>query len=88
MHGYQVIQELSERSAGMWRPSPGSVYPTLQLLEDEGLVRSDEVEGKRVFHLTDAGRRALADFSDEWTTFRDSVDALLQHKEKGHEREH
>src|SRR4030088_2746910 len=39
MHGYQVIQELSERSGGMWRPSPGSVYPTLQLLEDEGLVR-------------------------------------------------
>jgi len=60
MHGYQVIQELSERSGGMWRPSPGSVYPTLQLLEDEGLVRSEEVEGKRVFHLTDAGRAEAA----------------------------
>jgi len=60
MHGYQVIQELSERSGGMWRPSPGSVYPTLQLLEDEGLVRSEEVEGKRVFHLTDAGKAEAA----------------------------
>ena len=60
MHGYQVIQELSERSGGMWRPSPGSVYPTLQLLEDEGLVRSEDVEGKRVFHLTDAGKAEAA----------------------------
>ena len=60
MHGYQVIQELSGRSGGMWRPSPGSVYPTLQLLEDEGLVRSEEVEGKRVFHLTDAGKAEAA----------------------------
>ena len=60
MHGYQVIQELSERSAGMWRPSPGSVYPTLQLLEDEGLVRSEEVDGKRVFHLTETGKAEAA----------------------------
>jgi DNA-binding PadR family transcriptional regulator len=60
MHGYQVIQELSGRSGGMWRPSPGSVYPTLQLLEDEGLVRSEDVEGKRVFHLTDAGKAQAA----------------------------
>jgi DNA-binding PadR family transcriptional regulator len=60
MHGYQVIQELSERSGGMWRPSPGSVYPTLQLLEDESLVRSEEREGKRVFQLTDAGRAEAA----------------------------
>ncbi len=60
MHGYQIIQELAERSGGMWRPSPGSVYPTLQLLEDEGLVRSDEVEGKRVFHLTEAGTAEAA----------------------------
>lgn len=60
MHGYQVIQELSGRSGGMWRPSPGSVYPTLQLLEDEGLVRSEDVDGKRVFHLTDAGKAEAA----------------------------
>ena len=55
-HGYQVMQELTERSGGRWRPSPGSIYPTLQLLEDEGLVTSEEVEGRRVFKLTDAGQ--------------------------------
>jgi DNA-binding PadR family transcriptional regulator len=60
MHGYQIIQELTERSGGMWRPSPGSVYPTLQQLEDEGLVRAGESKGKRVFHLTDAGKKEAA----------------------------
>jgi DNA-binding PadR family transcriptional regulator len=55
MHGYEVMTELAERSGGVWRPSPGSVYPTLQQLEDEDLVRSDDVDGKRVFRLTDAG---------------------------------
>jgi DNA-binding PadR family transcriptional regulator len=55
-HGYQVMQDLTERSGGVWRPSPGSIYPTLQLLEDEGLVTSEEIEGRRVFKLTDAGR--------------------------------
>lgn len=61
MHGYQVIQELSARSGGAWTPSPGSVYPTLQLLEDEGLVSSEETAGKRVYGLTDAGRAAVAE---------------------------
>ncbi len=56
MHGYQVIQELETRSDGRWRPSAGSVYPTLQQLEDEGLVRSEEIDGRRVFSLTDSGR--------------------------------
>lgn len=65
MHGYQVIQELEARSGGAWRPSPGSVYPTLQLLEDEGLVVAHEVEGKRAFSLTDAGRAALAEVGEE-----------------------
>ncbi len=60
MHGYQVIQELTERSGGMWRPSPGSVYPTLQQLEDEDLVHADETESKRVFRLTPAGEQAVA----------------------------
>ncbi len=55
-NGYQIMQEIGERSKGVWRPSPGSVYPALQLLEDEGLVRSQETEGQRLFHLTDAGR--------------------------------
>ena len=56
MHGYEVMTWLGERSGGMWRPSPGSVYPTLQQLEDADIVRAAEVEGKRVFSLTDAGR--------------------------------
>jgi len=56
MHGYQVITELTERSGGVWRPSPGSVYPTLQALEDQGLVTADKSEGRRVFSLTDQGR--------------------------------
>ncbi len=54
-HGYDLIQRLEEKSEGAWRPSPGSVYPTLQMLEDEGLVRSTEREGKRTFELTEAG---------------------------------
>jgi len=56
MHGYQIITELGERSGGAWRPSPGSVYPTLSALEDQGLVTADQREGKRVFTLTDEGR--------------------------------
>jgi DNA-binding PadR family transcriptional regulator len=54
-HGYDLIQRLEEKSGG-WRPSPGSMYPTLQLLEDEDLVQSRDQEGKKVFELTDAGR--------------------------------
>jgi len=56
-NGYQVMQELETRSGGVWRPSPGSVYPALQLLADEGLVRSEQREGANVFELTDAGRQ-------------------------------
>jgi DNA-binding PadR family transcriptional regulator len=58
MHGYEMIQELEERTGGRWRPSAGSIYPTLQLLEDEGLIRGEEVDGKRVFSLTDEGSEA------------------------------
>jgi len=59
MHGYDLIRELEERSGGFWRPSPGSIYPTLQMLEDEGLVTSEERDGKRVYSITDAGRAEL-----------------------------
>ena len=59
MHGYEMIQELGERTGGAWQPSPGSVYPTLTMLEEEGLVRSEEVDAKRRFELTDAGRTAV-----------------------------
>jgi len=55
-NGYEVMRRLEELSGGLWRPSPGSVYPHLQMLEDEGLVRSAEVDGSRVYTLTDTGR--------------------------------
>ncbi|EUA05877.1 transcriptional regulator PadR-like family protein [Mycobacterium kansasii 732] len=59
MHGYEMIQQIAERSNGLWRPSPGSVYPTLQLLDDEGLVTAGASDGsKKLFELTDEGRAA------------------------------
>jgi DNA-binding PadR family transcriptional regulator len=64
-NGYQVIGEIAERSGGAWRPSPGSVYPTLSQLEDEGLVEAPEGSGRRVFALTDAGRAYVAEHAEE-----------------------
>ncbi len=58
-NGYQIMQEVEQRSEGVWRPSPGSVYPALQQLEDEGLIRSEESEGRKLFHLTDAGQAEM-----------------------------
>src|SRR3954469_8376153 len=55
-NGYQLIQEIEPPTDGLWKPSPGSVYPALQQLEDEGLVRAVEFEGKRAYELTDEGR--------------------------------
>ena len=56
MHGYEMIQELESRTGGIWRPSPGSIYPTLQLLEDEGLIEAEEGGSRKRFALTEAGR--------------------------------
>jgi len=70
-HGYAVIGQLAERSGGLWRPSPGSIYPVLAALEEEGLVTSDTTDGRKVFSLTDAGRTYVAENADEvrepWT---------------------
>jgi DNA-binding PadR family transcriptional regulator len=55
------MQEVEDRSEGAWRPSPGSVYPALQQLEDEGLIRSEEIDGRKLFALTDDGRKVVAD---------------------------
>ena len=63
-NGYQMMQVIEERSDGRWRPSPGSVYPILAQLEDEGLVRATEREGAKVFELTDAGRERVAETKD------------------------
>jgi len=60
-NGYQIMQEVQERSGGMWRPSPGSVYPALQQLEDEGLIRTQEGDGRKLFAITDEGRALLAE---------------------------
>jgi DNA-binding PadR family transcriptional regulator len=64
MHGYQIIQEIEERSAGAWKPSPGSVYPTLQLLTDEGLVSAEESGGRKTYSLTEEGKKQ-ADAADQ-----------------------
>lgn len=61
MHGYEMIKALEEKSGGFYTPSPGSIYPTLQLLEDRGLVTVNEVEGKKVYSITDAGRTLLSE---------------------------
>ena len=60
MHGYQIIHEIEERSGGTWKPSAGSVYPTLQLLADEGLISAEESNGRKTYSLTDAGREEVA----------------------------
>jgi DNA-binding PadR family transcriptional regulator len=65
MNGYQIIQQIAERSGGAWKPSPGSVYPTVQQLEDEGLVEGTEGEGRRLLQLTDEGRAYVAEHPDE-----------------------
>jgi DNA-binding PadR family transcriptional regulator len=58
-NGYQIMQEVEERSDGEWRPSPGSVYPALSQLEDEGLIATEEADGRKLFALTDAGRKLV-----------------------------
>jgi DNA-binding PadR family transcriptional regulator len=60
-NGYQIMSEIEERSGGAWRPSPGAVYPALQLLADEGLIAGEESGGRRTFSLTEAGRRHVED---------------------------
>ncbi len=77
MHGYEVIQELEAQSDGRWRPSAGSVYPTLQLLSDEGLLTSSEVEGRRTYALTESGRIAANEAAEaaprsRWADAEDS----------------
>src|SRR3954447_8181424 len=77
-NGYQIMQEIEHRSGGVWRPSPGSVYPALAQLEDEGLVRVEEQDGRRSYTLTDAGRAYVEERRDQlvapWEEMSDSVD--------------
>lgn len=64
MHGYQLMHEMSARSGGSWRPSPGSVYPTLQMLDDEGLVDVEQSDGRKVYTLTEDGRKEAEEIGD------------------------
>jgi len=64
-NGYQIMQEVQERSGEVWRPSPGSVYPALQQLEDEGLIRSQEIDGRKLFAITDAGQQFVDERGSE-----------------------
>jgi DNA-binding PadR family transcriptional regulator len=73
-NGYEVMRRLEELSGGLWRPSPGSVYPHLQMLEDEGLVQSPEVEGSRTFTLTETGRAEAAESTLPWQESGESDD--------------
>jgi len=73
-NGYQLMQAIEDRSEGLWRPSPGSVYPTLAQLEDEGLIRSAESEGARRFEITDAGREHLESRADEPSPWRPAAE--------------
>lgn len=73
MHGYEMIKEIEERTEGAWTPSAGSIYPTLQMLEDADLIRGEEREGKRRFALTEAGRVEQSEKAEEakpWDTVR------------------
>ncbi|HET6626174.1 MAG TPA: PadR family transcriptional regulator, partial [Nocardioidaceae bacterium] len=79
MNGYQIIQQIAERSGGAWKPSPGSVYPTVQQLEDEGLVEGTDGAGRRLLRLTDQGRAYVDEHPDElaatWRSFDEAASA-------------
>lgn len=77
-HGYELMSRLEQRTGGRWRPSPGSVYPMLQQLEDEGLVRGSDQSGRKVYELTDEGREQ----ADE-----DRLNAFDQEGDFGRQRE-
>jgi DNA-binding PadR family transcriptional regulator len=79
-HGYEVMRRLEERSGGIWRPSPGSVYPTLQMLEDEAMVRSETSDGTRVYQLTESGS------AEAQASGADTKDAPWEHGEEGDNR--
>ncbi|HMA42943.1 MAG TPA: PadR family transcriptional regulator [Gemmatimonadales bacterium] len=72
-HGYEVMKELEEQLHGCYSPSPGTVYPTLQWLEDEGLVRAREQDGKKVYEITEAGTKFLDEHKDVVTDIFDRV---------------
>jgi len=75
-HGYEVMRRVEEMSGGLWRPSPGSVYPHLEMLEDEGFVQSSDVDGSRTFTLTETGQDAAGKATLPWQEAGESDDEL------------
>jgi DNA-binding PadR family transcriptional regulator len=82
MHGYEVMKALEEQTHGCYKPSPGTVYPTLQWLEDEGLVRGEEREGKKVYAITEQGLKFLDEHKttveDIFDRIDETIDTLLK----------
>ena len=80
MHGYEMIQELESRTGGIWRPSPGSVYPTLQLLEDEGFIEPEAEGSRKSYRLTEAGRpeAEAAAQNPPWSSIGDDTMSQVQ----------
>ncbi|MDO5635524.1 MAG: PadR family transcriptional regulator [Micrococcus sp.] len=78
MHGYQIIRELGERSGGVWTPSAGSVYPTLQMLADEGLIDAEQTGGKKVYRLTEEGSAAAANLEGEASPWQEAASSLKE----------
>lgn len=74
MHGYEVMQRLEEESGGYYTASPGSVYPVLQMLEDQDYVRAEQQDGKKVYSITDAGKAYLDEHRDRVEDVSDRVD--------------
>ncbi|WP_299520098.1 PadR family transcriptional regulator [uncultured Serinicoccus sp.] len=87
MNGYQLMQEIEQSSGGAWRPSSGAIYPALALLEDEGLVSQTEVDGRRAYELTEAGRAAAQDLPPQgWTGGEEPEDPWAQDRSSGRGR--
>ncbi|MUG97644.1 PadR family transcriptional regulator [Scytonema sp. UIC 10036] len=78
-HGYELIKELENSRGGFRRPSPGSVYPTLQMLEEGGYLTSEQIDGRRVFTITESGRQLLSDRLEQ-SNSRNTEDSLTQSK--------
>jgi len=79
MHGYEVMKALEDQTSGCYKPSPGTIYPTLQWLEDEGLVQSEEREGKKVYSITDDGRKFLEENKSTIEEIFEHLDEMIDH---------
>jgi DNA-binding PadR family transcriptional regulator len=80
MHGYQIIQAIESRTGGAWKPSPGSIYPTLQLLADEGLVTAEQSGERKVYSLTEAGRAAAHESAAEPSSWQSRLPRDTEHR--------